>query len=188
MTKILIIEGPDNVGKDTLINNIIKQSMNPIVFHAGVPDSSDLYKFYEQGIINNTISSYKEFHKHDIIIHNRSIYGEFVYGHKYRQLFRGEAASLVYQLEYYLKNKIDENDLYFVLLTSDNASLLSDNDDGKSLSNANEKDIKDEIKEFDTIFKLSEIKNKKRILVNNGNTFKDKNEIFEDVYKFINNK
>lgn len=185
--KIIIIEGPDNVGKDTLINKLKETFKNPIVFHAGIPDNNkSLHKFYYEGIIHDTLDKYYN-SDCDAIIHNRSFYGEFVYGPKYRNMFPGTAAQLVYDLEAgQLRTFIREDELYLILLTSDNVNLLINNEDGKSLSLADKKNISDEIELFNTIFKLSEIKNKKKVLVNNDASFKDKDEIYNEVITFIN--
>ena len=102
-------------------------------------------------------------------------------------MFPGTAAQLVYDLEAgQLRTFIREDELYLILLTSDDVNLLINNEDGKSLSLANKKNISDEIELFNTIFKLSEIKNKKKVLVNNDASFKDKDEIYNEVIAFIN--
>ena len=96
-------------------------------------------------------------------------------------------AEMIHQLETsQLKPFILSNDLYLILLTSSDASLLANNDDGKSISNK-EEDIKDEISSFNTIFNLSSIENKLRVYVNNGHKFRDKDCIYYDVMKFIEN-
>lgn len=186
MTKIIIVEGPDNIGKDTLINKLKCSFKTPIVFHAGVPDENfSLFDFYYNGLIHNTLDTYYK-RRNDIIIHNRSIYGEFVYGPKYRSMSRGAAAELVYKLESgQLRTFIPEDDLFLIVLTSTDIDLLANNDDGKSLSLANKDNIKYEVDAFDTIFKLSEIKNKKRTIVNNGSLFRDSNDIYKEIYNFI---
>lgn len=187
MTKVIIIEGPDNVGKDTLINKLKTSFKRPIVYHAGIPDENfSLFDFYNKGIIHNTLDEYYK-RDNDAIIHNRSIYGEFVYGPKYRCMLPGAAAELIYKLEAgQLRTFISEDDLYFILLTSTDVDLLSANDDGNSLSSANKDNIKYEVDAFNTIFKLSEIKNKKRIIVNNGTSFRSADDIYKDVLDFIN--
>ena len=186
MKKIIIIEGPDNTGKDTLIEKLKTDFKNPIIFHAGVPDSDkSLYEFYYSGFIDNTLDQYYN-SNHDAIIHNRSMYGEFVYGPQYRNEFPGKIARMIYSLESgQLRTFISENELYFILLTSTNADLLINNDDGKSLSNANKDRINYEIEAFDNIYKLSEIRNKKRVLVNNESSFRNKDDIYNEVINFI---
>ena len=187
MSKIIIIEGPDNCGKDTLINRLKSDFNNVKVLHAGVPDTSvSLYDFYSSDLIHQTIRYYYD-HGLDALIHNRSIYGEYVYGPKYRGESKEYVANMIHDIEVgQIKTYIFDHDLCFILLTSDNAQLLANNDDGKSLSSKID-DIQDEINSFDDVFKLSIIKNKKRILVNNGSEFRDKDSIYNDVANFINN-
>ena len=185
--KVIIIEGPDNCGKDTLINKLKLEFDNPVVIHAGIPDSNtNLFEFYLNGLIHNTLDSFYD-KEHDAIIHNRSMYGEFVYGPKYRRQMPSDVAKMIYKLETgQLRTFIFSDQLYFILLTSSDVDLLASNDDGKSISNK-KSDIQDEIHAFDTIFNLSQIENKKRIYVNNGNKFRSKDDIYNEVLNFINN-
>lgn len=185
--KVLIIEGPDNVGKDSLIEKLHSFYNNIKVIHAEVPKSKDLFSFYYNGLIHDTLSGYYD-ESLDMVIHNRSMYGEYVYGPKYRNESKDNIADLIHKLELgQLRTFIFSRDLYFILLTSSNIDLLVNNDDGKSLSNK-WSDIQDEVNSFNDIFNLSKIENKKKIYVNNGNTFRDKNDIYNEVLSFITNK
>lgn len=185
--KVLIIEGPDNVGKDSLIEKLNSLYSNIKVIHAEVPKSKDLFNFYYNGLIHDTLAGYYD-ETLDLVIHNRSMYGEYVYGPKYRNELKADIISLIGKLEVgQLKTFIFSKDLYFVLLTSSNIDLLVNNDDGKSLSNKRS-DIQDEVNSFDDIFNLSKIENKKKIYVNNGSTFRDKDDIYNEVLSFIANK
>ncbi len=187
--KVIIIEGPDNCGKDTLINELIKDYKCPVIIHAMTPPSdvrsfASLFGFYNDGIIQDTLK-YLYDKEHDAIIHNRSMYGEFVYGPKYRGQLPSETARLISKLETMaLRTFLFSNELYFILLTSSSANLLVNNDDGKSISNK-AADIEDEINAFDTIFNLSRIENKQRFYVNDGDCFIDKNVILNKVKSFI---
>ena len=92
---------------------------------------------------------------------------------------------MIYKLETgQLKTFIKEKDLHLILLTSSDSSLLANNDDGLSLS-AKKTDIDDEIAAFNTVFELSNIQNKKKVFVNIGDKFRDKEDIYEDVLNFI---
>lgn len=185
MKKVIIIEGPDNVGKDLLISKLKTHFSNPVELHACVPDNSDLFTFYRDGLIHSTLDKYYN-ESVDCIIHNRSMYGEYVYGPKYRDEPICKIAKIISNLEAgQLRTFILEHELYFILLTSSSTKLLIDNDDGKSLSNK-ESDIEYELKAFDEVFNLSSIRNKKRILVNNENSFRDADSIYNDVINFIN--
>ena len=64
--------------------------------------------------------------------------------------------------------------------------MLTKNDDGLSYS-SKKSDIEDEIIAFDEIFNLSQIENKIRIYINDGNHFRPKDDIYRDVISFIEN-
>ena len=185
-TKVIIIEGPDRVGKDTVINKLSKEFNNVNVIHACAPSTNySLYNFYNDGIIRETVSDYLH-GKLDAIIHNRSIYGEYVYGTKYRNMNKDYITNLIYNLECgSLRTYIPESELYFILLTTDNTDLLYNNDDGNSFSKSKD-DIKEELDLFKEIHNLSCIKNKKIIYVNNEDKFRSKEDIYNEVISFIN--
>ena len=184
MSKLLIIEGPDNVGKDLLISKLSSHFNNTVVLHAGIPTSTDLFEYYYNGIIHDTLGHYYE-GKADLIIHNRSMYGEYVYGPKYRNEKKDDVADMIKRLEIgQLKSFFLTNDLYLLLLTSSSVDLLVRNDDGLSISNERQ-DIIDELKSFNDIFNSSSIKNKKIIYVNDGDVFKDPNVIFNEALDLI---
>lgn len=186
MCKVIIIEGCDRVGKDSLIAKLKKNFNNAVVIHAGIPSSKDLFKYYYNGIIHDTLAGYYD-KSVDCVIHNRSMYGEYVYGPKYREESKSDIADMIYKLETgQLKTFIKEKDLHLILLTSSDSSLLANNDDGLSLS-AKKTDIDDEIAAFNEVFNLSSIKNKKKIFVNNDNRFRSKEDIYKDALDFINN-
>lgn len=182
--KVIIIEGPDNCGKDTLINKLNSHFKSTKVIHAGIPLSDNLFSFYYEGLIHETLEGYYD-HSLNAVIHNRSIYGEYVYGPKYRNESKEEVTQLIHKLEIgQLKTFIFSKDLYLILLTSSDSDLLVNNDDGLSIS-SKKYDIEDEIDAFNDVFELSTIANKKRIFVNNGCCFRDKNDIYKDVIEFI---
>lgn len=184
-TKVIIIEGPDNCGKDTLIKRLSDYYSNNVkVLHACKPTSDDLFTFYRDGIVHDTLDAYYS-NNLKAVIHNRSMYGEYVYGNKYRSKSKSYLAKLIYNLEVgQFRTFIAEHDLYFILLTCDNADLLVRNDDGNSISNK-KSDIKDEIDSFNEIYRLSSIKNKCNVKVNIGSGFRPKEDIFNDIINFI---
>lgn len=183
--KVIIIEGPDCVGKDTLISNLSNHYNNAVkVIHAGIPDNKNLHEYYYKGLIHDTLDAYYA-HNYDAVIHNRSMYGEYVYGPKYRNEDKKEVAKLISDLELgQLKTFILSKELIFILLNSDNSDLLVKSSDGLSLSNK-KSDIEDEMAAFDEVFDLSSIKNKKKIYVNNGDNFKPKESIVKEAIDFI---
>ena len=190
--KVIIVEGCDRTGKDSLIKKLALNFNCPAILHSSAPPSGvnnaiKLFEFYNSGIIHSTLDYFYD-KEHDVIIHNRSMYGEFVYGPKYRSKMPSEVAEMIYKLEKgQLRTFIRSSELYFVLLTSSDVDLLVGNDDGNSISNKRE-DILDELKSFDTIFGLSTIENKKKIYVNNGSKFRSKDDIYKEVNDFINDR
>lgn len=184
--KVIIIEGPDNCGKDTLVSKLNEHFVFTKIIHSGIPDSADLFNFYYNGLIHDTLAGYYD-SSLKAVINNRSIYGEYVYGPKYRQESKEEILKLVHNLETgQLRTFILSRDLYFILLTSSDSDLLTKNDDGLSYS-SKKSDIEDEIFAFDEIFNLSQIENKIRIYINDGNHFRQKDDIYRDVISFIEN-
>lgn len=188
MKKVIIIEGVDNCGKDTLIRKLHEYFNGSVELHAGIPDTDiSLFDFYYNGLIHSTLDHY--YHTDvEAIIHNRSMYGEYVYGPKYRNESKEKVADIIKKLEAgQLRTFILESELYFILLTSSDSDLIANNDDGLSFS-SKKTDIDDEIAAFNEAFDLSAIKNKKKVFVNNGNRFRDKEDIYKDVLNFINGK
>lgn len=185
--KIIIIEGPDNCGKDTLISKLKDFYKDVRVIHAGVPTSENLFDFYYSGLIHDTLDGYYNSIT-NAVIHNRSTYGEYVYGPKYRNESKEFVEKLIHKLEVgQLKTFILSKDLYFILLTSSSPDLLVKNDDGLSYS-SKKSDIEDELQAFNDVFDKSLIENKKKVYVNNGSSFRDKDDIYKDVIDFIEHK
>lgn len=183
--KVIIVEGPDCVGKDMLISNLSNHYNNSVkVIHAGIPDNKNLHEYYYKGLIHDTLDAYYA-HSYDAVIHNRSMYGEYVYGPKYRDEDKKEVAKLISDLELgQLKTFILSKELIFILLNSDNSDLLVKSSDGLSISNK-KTDIEDEMAAFNEVFDLSSIKNKKKIYVNNGDSFRSKESIVKEAIDFI---
>lgn len=183
--KVIIVEGPDCVGKDTLINSLSNHYNNAVkVIHAGIPDNKNLHEYYYKGLIHDTLDAYYA-HNYDAVIHNRSMYGEYVYGPKYRDEDKKEVAKLISDFELgQLKTFILSKELILILLNSDNSDLLVKSSDGLSISNK-KTDIEDEMAAFDEVFDLSSIKNKKKIYVNNGDNFRSKESIIKEAIDFI---
>ena len=188
--KILIIEGCDRSGKDTLINELKNDYEKVLVLHSGIPsndDTKDLYSYYYDNLIHNTLNAYYNT-DNDLVIHNRSMYGEYVYGTKYRSEDKESVLKTISNLEAsQLNTFIRKDQLYFVLLSSTDPSVLANNDDGNSYS-SKVNDIQDELNLFKEVFDRSKIKNKKIVYVNDGPNFRSKRDIYNDVSSFINNK
>lgn len=183
--KLIIIEGTDNVGKDTVINQLLNKYKDAKVYHCEKPKSKDAKEATKEQY-NSFLSLAKEnsISKDTIIIHNRSWYGEYVYGVKYRNNDENEVKKSILEFENILLNNID--DVCLIMLLSDNSDFLVKNDDGLSISKAKKELIEDETKRFEEIFKFSTIPNKRIIYVNNGENWRTKEEIIAEVYNSMN--
>ena len=136
--KVVIIEGTDNVGKDTVINQLIQKYSTVKIIHCEKPKSKDpveaaseqLKTFWglaEENVHDNIHG------KTDLIIHNRSWYGEYIYGVKYRANDPEKVKKMIHNLEDHLiRNGID---VCLITLLSSNVDFLVKNDDGLSISN-----------------------------------------------------
>jgi hypothetical protein len=183
--KVIIIEGMDRVGKDSLISNLSKKFNSPVVLHSGIPKTDkDLFSFYYDGVIHDTLDYFYD-NKTDAIFHNRSMYGEYVYGPKYRNESPEEVLKVIDNLEIgQLKTFILEHELYLILLNCTDLDLLKNNDDGNSLSSSFD-DLKYESDAFNYVFDHSKIKNKLRVDVNINRSYRDKSDIANEVFNFI---
>ena len=183
--KLIIIEGTDNVGKDTVINKLLDKYKDAKVYHCEKPKSKD-FKEAAKEQYNSFLSLAKEnsISKDTTIIHNRSWYGEYVYGVKYRNNDENKVKKSILEFENILLNNID--DVCLIMLLSDNSDFLVKNDDGLSISKAKKELIEDETKRFEDIFKFSTIPNKRIIYVNNGENWRTKEEIIDEVCNAIN--
>jgi len=185
--KLIIIEGTDNTGKDTLISKLLEKYPTSTLIHCGKPCSSKfsdneqdkLFNTYASNIVLNT---YKNTH---VIIMNRSHIGEYVYGVMYRNRNKDEVRRMIENIDRQFINCKDL-EVYYVQMLCSSEYLLHKNEDSKSLSNGNVDKINEERKLFEEIFQSS-ILNKHIIYVNNGDNFRSREEIFNEVWKFVNN-
>lgn len=180
--KLIIIEGPDNCGKNTLINKIAENFLTVTNIHYTKPENkyiqNTLFRGYAYAIVNKVYNT-------DVVILNRSHYGEYVYGCLYRNISDNDAKDIIEEIDnIYLKHNID---VYYIQLISSSEKLLLRNDDNNSLSKGNIEAISAECRRFKTIFDYSKL-NKKLIYINDGEVFRDANDIYLDAINFINNK
>lgn len=178
--KLIIIEGPDNCGKNTLINEISENFLTVTNIHYTKPENkyvqNTLFRGYAYAIVNKVYDT-------DAIILNRSHYGEYVYGCLYRGVSDKDALDIINEIDkIYLNHNIDA---YYIQLMCDSDKLLMRNDDGKSLSENKLDRIHTEIKRFKEIYNKSILDNKKLIYVNDGDEFRPKDEIYEEAWNFI---
>ena len=171
MSKFIIIEGTDNVGKDTQQDLIIKNMSNH-VFHklhySSLPfkDDKDKHAAYSKDLYETMfqlmIKSKSTETKDDLdinIIFNRSHLGESIYS----PLYRGYSGDYVFDIEKKYTKALRE-ELYLITLVNDPHTILK-RDDGKSFY-GNEEEVKAEVDGFTRAHRKSTIKNK--LLVNVG--------------------
>ena len=188
--KIIIIEGPDNCGKNTIIHNIIDNNDSVKVIHCHKPDTTvedplaemtKVFFHHADCVINDYMTQ-----NTDVVVFNRYYFGEWVYGQLYRNENPDDIKSLIQSLEQYLLAAIDHGDLYYLQLLSSSAILLKDNDDGESLSHADIKKINDEISLFKEVCGFSTL-NKAMLYVNEGDNYRPRQDILNEANQFIYN-
>ena len=214
--KILIIEGPDNCGKNfviNIINNIISENKSwcspHVEYHCTKPKIPDNIKS-SINKINYTINKYKDilvavfdnfecsynFVKNELIpeyiIFNRSWLGEYVYGNIYRDFNYIESDYIQDIIREYIINDChyDKENFIYIQLTA-NTDWLQRNDDNKSLSNNKRELIELEQKRFNDIYNKIDYCVKYKLcttsLDNDGNLcWKDKNELECELRKILN--
>jgi len=189
--KLLIIEGPDRCGKNTLVQGLLSQSENSVVRHFGSAKGKDdqekrnfQYQFFKKEFSLASLRPQfempdKERYPRDIWIWNRAHLGEFVYGKMYRNT---HPEQWVIQMETLFGFDLDPS-VHLLLLTAP-AEFLCKRDDGMSFTD----DIKmkeAEISSFRDAFHNSAIINKMILDVSNGDEYLDKDTILHKVNKFL---
>lgn len=177
--KLIIIEGPDRIGKTTLIKNLCEYFNfdNITIRHFGKPPSCLSFK----ESLNYQLNSFKkEAHlfqhirkKYDlekcyyneVVIWNRSHLGEYVYSSLYRN---GNKKTILKRLlNFETKELVPYKDeIYLITMITDDIDILLNRDDGLSFSKKTE-DRLIEIKLFEEIHSLSLLSNKLLINVDN---------------------
>ena len=187
--KLIIIEGTDNTGKDTLISKILEKYPTATVIHCGKPitkkysskEQDELFRIYAENIVEG---KYDNTH---VIIMNRSHIGEYVYGVLYRNRSKDEVGEMIFNVNDILSYRKDL-EIRYIQLLSKSENLLRNNEDGKSLSNGNVEKILKEAEQFEEIFNMINISDneKKLIYVNDGDKFRSREDIFNEAFRFIN--
>lgn len=157
----LIVEGPDNVGKTTLINNI-KNHYNDYTLH------TIHYSNVKQSSTEDTIRYTEKLHSEMFrmmlnavpndksgLIFDRSHLGEMVYG----PIYRGYTGEYVIDIERKFKHILSIWDNLLLITLVDTPERLIERDDGLSFSTDINKKIK-EIKNFKNAHDKSMIKHK----------------------------
>lgn len=184
--KLIIIEGTDRTGKDTLVNRLIADNRNVIKRHWSFPkgETNEQKTAYQKKSFNEEFFFYDWLNIHApedmIMIWNRAHLGEFVYGTIYRD---SKPETWVWNLEE--EHDFDVNtEVYMILLYAD-PEFVAAKDDGKSYS-AKLEDKTKEINAFLSAFEKSSIPKKIKIKVNDGNNYVSQDAIYSEVNEFIN--
>lgn len=195
--KLVIVEGPDNVGKTTLINRLIENSSNAYYIHCQKPKSKDYIKAaleqkaYFKKILNDIFKLKKTLNT-ELVILDRSWIGEYVYGCKYRNNSEEYVLDMIdeiYSKLYTKKYTVENFNYYTILLTVDNSEFCVRHDDGKSISKSNVENITDEINRFNKIYNWANNRfmSWHKVVVNDGLNFKPEDTILNKVTDILNN-
>lgn len=191
--KHIVIEGLDRLGKDTLIKGLCEYYHydNITLRHFSKPpkDVDDPWFFQKHAFLNeghlvlnlqetdNNPNQYYE----TIIIWNRGIHGEYCFGTLYRNLDKLLIKNFILNYENIF---LSHQNTYLINLYA-SPHFCATHEDGKSLGTKIE-DKKNQLDLFEEVFDISTITNKIRIPVEEGNMFRPKEDILNDVINFIN--
>ncbi|MEG1009388.1 MAG: hypothetical protein RSE41_05375 [Clostridia bacterium] len=194
--KLIVIEGTDRTGKSTLIKKLCEHYNydNVTIRHFGKPKvtegtnvkylQSAIFKFeceLVKRIKDIEILENKNYFE-NVIIWNRSHFGEYIYGQLYRNYTREEAYEIVSNINVILKH-VNVDSLHIIHLYGDPEFIIK-NEDGQSFGKTVE-DKEKELKLFFEIFNRQLVFNINHIKVNDGDSFKSKQEIFNEVLNII---
>lgn len=171
---VIIIEGQDRTGKDTLIKKLVKTyfDKSPFIIHCIGTDKKDseglkASKKYYYDLFNLIESSNNNF------ILNRSHIGEYIYS----PIYRGYSGDYIFELEKTLSNKKN----YFLIGLIDSSAEALKREDSESLSKGSQDLFFKEQNLFTNAILKSRLPNSKKILLD----IKDKNE--DVVFNIIKN-
>lgn len=183
-TKLVIIEGCDRVGKDTLVASLQAAWPGSKSLHWGYPvgENNEAQTAYQQASFTQNMQDWhtdKAANTGGLCIWNRSHIGEYVYGTMYRD-------SCPENWIPPLENRFltDDEDAYLILLTADPV-FIAQQDDGQSYS-ARQEDKRKELSLFLSAFQRSSIANKKLIQVHDEHGYYAPELIHQHVINFIN--
>lgn len=191
--KIVIIEGPDNTGKGTIIKTLMDKCESVKIIHCGVPQgetNDDKFKHQVFTFNRHALTAILDWQQYpnseDLLIFDRYHYGEYVYGQMYREGDPHQIREMINAVDRKLLSKICALDIYYIQLLSTSVGLLEANDDNLSLSGGKSALIKKENELFREVFDYSMLPMKKIVYVNQGNEFRNREDIANEVMKFIN--
>jgi len=161
MKHLIIIEGPDNTGKDTLQKNLQNKLGDCITFHFTSPPSSvpklDKLNYQVKGWYNTWLNTKQSMEMGNLKfgIWNRSHLGEYVYGPMYRNI---PINLIVEEIEKFENTYFNSNDIkiHLVILIPQVSTVIK-NDDGLSHSIEIEDKI-NEIHKFKQFLDITSIK------------------------------
>ena len=183
---LIIIEGTDNIGKDTLKNKLIDTFDSVSIIHCHGPQSK-IFINYEQDkqFIDYAYAIERGYYDAtNCIIMNRSHYGEYVYGQIYRNRDKDSILKMIDEVDAILLSREDLT-IKYIQLVSSSVSLRMRNEDHKSLSEMDADKMQKETELFCEIYEHSKF-DKTIINVSNGeDEFRDVDEIYKEVIKFI---
>ena len=117
---LIIIEGTDNIGKDTVISKLCEQFDTVTLIHCSGPQSK-IFQSQEQDMKFKQYAeniSYNIYDVTDCIIMNRSHIGEYVYGQLYRNRSANDVKKMIDEVDDILLNINNLNIKYVHLLSS----------------------------------------------------------------------
>lgn len=162
----IIVEGPDRVGKDTLIKGLINSLLeNSLVCGEKFPCCHTLHysnvKLPDKACLDYSKTLYRDMFDmmiknkdNRVLFFNRAHLGEAVYG----PIYRGYSGDFVFDIEEDYKDLLDENTAVIGLYSKDWVTLWDRKDD-KSLSGNNIELIEKENQMFRRAFDMSRLKN-----------------------------
>lgn len=188
---IILIEGSDRTGKDTLIDHLKYFYMFPPAVEIKssklnlLKGDSPLYHRYATEYYRAWFSSITELARStsnsgSTIILNRGHISEFVYAY----LYRTYSANFVWTLETKFYKKVSHLHKIFLIVLTDNPQKLLQRDDGLSVSKNGARDVAKEQELFVDGFNRSKINSKIFIDIRNLTT----NDVAEKVISFIDKR
>ena len=176
----IIFEGPDNVGKSTLIRGIIKELKIPFLcLHSYAPPSSLNGKDVENFHTDLYKSMFKVMEDNKFVISDRFYPGSYVYSKLYN---RGISGDFVLDLEYEESKKDYFDDVCMIILLDSPENLVI-REDGLSIMTGI--DIKKkEVSLYKEIFEKISIKKKALVNVENKSEKEVLNEVIRKLRDF----
>lgn len=188
--QLIIIEGTDNTGKDTLIKSLMEYFPMVTYKHFQKPpknvDPLEWQTVYFKNFFRlMIIRAQQTCNEDDVVILNRSYQGEYVYG----QLYRNEDPNEILKMTNYIDDLLIRytklmNPVYITLLSNSN-KIISENEDGESMSKGDIERISKERELFTQIHDKSKLNNKHIIYVNEGDKFRSKKDIYNEAMSYI---